>query len=319
VIVKSSNIGAIRIGFKVGTERLSRYVSTFGFGHQVSPDFPGESSGIVWSPEKWTESALASVSMGYQVGVTPLQMVTAVSSVANGGQLVEPRVVRAVYHGNRRYVVKPKVVRRAISADTAATLTAIMEQVVERGTARRARIAGYTIAGKTGTAAKLEGGRYSHSDYNASFIGFFPSRNPAAALIVVVDSPHGPNGYHGGSVAAPIFKRISEATLRHLGLAPTINPAPPVLVAQRGEATGHATATSGDAEPVVSFVADGPPGTVPDLHGMSAREAVRKLVKIGLSARVAGIGFVVSQEPPAGTPLEPGAVCRLRLARSRQP
>src|SRR6202043_884687 len=97
VIVRSSNIGAIKIGFRVGTERLSRYVSLFGFGHAVSPDFPGESPGIVWSPEKWTESALASVSMGYQVGVTPLQMVTAVSSVANGGELVEPRVVRAVY------------------------------------------------------------------------------------------------------------------------------------------------------------------------------------------------------------------------------
>src|SRR5262249_25716110 len=119
VIVKSSNIGAIKIGFRVGTERLSRYVARFGFGRPVSSDFPGESSGIVWQPEKWTDSALASVSMGYQIGVTALQMVTAVSSVANGGELVEPRVLRALYRGNRRYAVRPKTVRRAIAADTA--------------------------------------------------------------------------------------------------------------------------------------------------------------------------------------------------------
>src|SRR6185369_15207021 len=188
VIVRSSNIGAIKIGFKVGTERMSRYVARFGFGRPVSPDFPSESPGIVWNPTKWTDSALASVSMGYQVGVTPLQMVTAVSSVANGGQLVEPRVIRAVYRDNRRYAVVPKIVRRTISADTAATLTTIMEGVVadEHGTARAAKIDGYTIAGKTGTAAKLVKGlvkaHYSTSDYNASFVGFLPSRNPVVTI-----------------------------------------------------------------------------------------------------------------------------------------
>src|SRR5947199_5837497 len=114
VLIRSSNIGAIKIGFRVGTERLSRYVARFGFGRPVSPDFSGESPGIVWDPAKWTESALASVSMGYQVGVTPLQMITAVSSVANGGELVEPRVIRAIYRDNRRYAVQPKVVRRTI-------------------------------------------------------------------------------------------------------------------------------------------------------------------------------------------------------------
>ncbi|HXI30916.1 MAG TPA: penicillin-binding protein 2, partial [Vicinamibacterales bacterium] len=115
VIVKSSNIGAVKIGFKVGTERMSRFVGLYGFGRQVSPDFPAENPGIVWRPEKWTDTALASVSMGYQVAVTPLQMVAAVSSVANGGLYVEPRAVRAVYRGGVRYQTPTKAVRRTIS------------------------------------------------------------------------------------------------------------------------------------------------------------------------------------------------------------
>jgi len=124
VIVKSSNIGAIKIGLRIGTQRLSRYVERFGFGHPVSTDFPGENPGIVWDAAKWTERALASVSMGYQVGVTPLQMVSAVGSIANGGELVEPRVIRAIYRNNGRQEVKPRVLRRTVSPDTISALTA---------------------------------------------------------------------------------------------------------------------------------------------------------------------------------------------------
>ncbi|HMB79864.1 MAG TPA: penicillin-binding transpeptidase domain-containing protein, partial [Vicinamibacterales bacterium] len=236
--------------------------------------------------------------------------------VANGGELVEPRVIRAVYHDNRRYAVRQKIVRRTISAETSATLTGIMEGVVERGTAKLAQIPGFTIAGKAGTAAKLSNGHYSHSDYNASFVGFVPSRAPAFAIIVVIDSPHGPNGYTGGAVSAPIFKRIAEATLRYSGIGPTLNPAPPVLVARQDESSPSPTATAAPGDqPVVSFVADGPPGTVPDLRGMSARDAVRKLVKLGLNAHASGDGFVVSQDPQPGSPIDDDAVCRLVLER----
>jgi cell division protein FtsI (penicillin-binding protein 3) len=314
VIVKSSNVGAIKIGMKLGTARLSDYVARYGFGKPVSPDFPGESPGIVWSPEKWTESALASVAMGYQVGVTPLQMVAAVSAVANGGVYVEPRVLRAVYRDNRRFAVQAKTVRRAISSDTAAAMTGIMEGVVERGTARAAQIPGYAIAGKTGTAAKLVNGRYSASDWNASFVGFVPSRNPALAIIVVTDSPH-TKGHTGGVVSAPVFKRIAEESLRYLGIGPTVNPGTPVLVARRADPTAPQASAADEDEPVVSLVNDGPANTVPDLRGMSARDALRTLVKIGMNAHVSGDGFVVSQEPEAGAPIEADAVCRLVLDR----
>lgn len=318
VIVRSSNIGAIKIGFRVGTERLGRYVARFGFGHPVSPDFPGESPGIVWAPEKWTESALASVSMGYQVSVTALQMLTAASSVANGGEMVEPRVVRAVYRDNRRYAVQPRVVRRTITPDTAAALTSIMEGVVSNphGTATRAQIPGYTIAGKTGTAAKLVNGHYSTVDYNASFVGFVPSRNPEIAIIVVTDSPHVyPNT--GGFVSAPVFKRIAEATLRYMGVPPSIDPAPPVLIAPVETATVAAAESQTPPEPVVSLVTDQGPAAVPDLRGMSARDAIRRIVKIGMTPHVAGDGFVVSQDPQPGSPIEPGSPCRLVLKRAK--
>jgi cell division protein FtsI (penicillin-binding protein 3) len=314
VIVESSNVGAIKIGFKVGTERLSQYVQRFGFGRSVSRDFPGENAGIVWRADKWTEGALASVSMGYQIGVTPLQMAAAISSVANGGEYVEPRVVRAIYRDNRRFEIKPNVVRRTITTDTAAVLTSIMEGVVERGTAKPARIPGYTIAGKTGTAAKLIDHIYSKSDYNGSFVGFIPSRNPVVTILVVLDSPHGPHGYYGGSVSAPIFKRIAEATLRYLGVAPTINPDPPVIVA--GNEAVEVSGAS-EAPPQITVVRDGPPGTMPDLQGLSARDALRRLVKLGLTARVQGNGIVVAQDPPAGTALDTVGQCRLTLDRQR--
>jgi cell division protein FtsI (penicillin-binding protein 3) len=313
VIVKSSNVGAIKIGFRVGAERLSRYVDRFGFGRPVSPDFPGESPGIVWSADKWTDSALASVSMGYQIGVTPLQMIAAFSSVANGGEFVEPRLVRAVYRDGRRYAVHPKVLRRTIEPTTAATLISIMEEVVKRGTAKLADIPGYTIAGKTGTASKLINGHYAAAENNVSFAGFLPSRKPAVAIIVVLDAPHA-GGNSGGVVSAPIFKRIAEAAMRYLGVPPTINPAAPVLVARHDDAGAQATAALVEP-PVVNLVADGP-GTLPDVRGMSAREAMRTLVKLGLTARLSGDGFVVAQDPQPGAPLEEGGVCRLTLARA---
>jgi cell division protein FtsI (penicillin-binding protein 3) len=315
VIVKSSNVGAIRVGLRLGPERLGRYVSRFGFGQAIGPDFRGESPGIVWNPAKLDASALASVSMGYQVGVTPLQMVTAISSVANGGTLIEPRVARAFIKDGQRATVARKALRRTISPATAAELTAIMEAVVERGTAKTAQIEGYTIAGKTGTAAKLVNGHYSKSDYNASFVGFVPSRQPALSIIVVIDSPHaGP--YAGGAVAAPIFKRIAEASLRHLGVAPTINALPPVFVA-RHEAPSASVVPRPVHDPgVVEAMAPPPqPGVMPDLRGQSAREALRVLTSIGATARMVGSGFVVDQSPEPGAPLQGGEVSVLRLGR----
>jgi cell division protein FtsI (penicillin-binding protein 3) len=313
VIVKSSNVGAIKVGLRVGAERMGLYIRRFGFGRPTSPDFPGESPGIVWEPSKLNDSALASVSMGYQVGVTPLQMAAAASVIANGGTLFEPHVVRAIVKGGQRTLVEPKAVRRAILPETAATLTEIMEKVVIDGTAKAAQLVSYNVAGKTGTADKLINGRYSPYQQNVSFVGFVPSRRPALTVIVMVDSPR-VGGDTGGAIAAPIFKRIADASLRHLGVTPTINPQPPVIVA-RNQETPVAPASAVGTPNVVTIPATMTETGLPDLRGMSAREALRELARLGLTARMEGIGVVVDQHPVAGSPLEPGATCTLVLNR----
>jgi cell division protein FtsI (penicillin-binding protein 3) len=317
VIVKSSNVGAIKIGLRLGAERLGRYVGHFGFGTRLSPDFPGESAGIVWQPSQWTESALASVSMGYQVSVTPLQMATAASTVANGGELVQPRIVRAVIGADGRVPVPRKVIRRVTSPETAAEMTAIMEAVVEEGTGKEARLQDFTVAGKTGTANKNKNGHYLEHDYNVSFVGFVPSRKPALTIIVVIDTPRGPNPPFGGTVSAPIFHRIADAALRYLGVAPTVNPVPPVLVARYD--AGDEIKVSGPARPMTIVPAANPAlmGQVvlPELRGLSGREAMRALARLGITPRVVGEGVVIDQNPLPGSVLEPGGTCRLGLGR----
>jgi membrane peptidoglycan carboxypeptidase len=294
---------------------MSDYVERYGFGHPVAPsDFRGENSGIVFTRDRLNELALASMSIGYQVAVTPLQMLAAVSSIANGGTYIEPRVVRAMYRNNVRVPVVPNVVRRSVNPDTAATMTSIMEGVVDHGTGKgTAQIDGYTVAGKTGTAAKVINGRYSNL-YMASFVGFLPSRHPELAIIVVIDSPRA-GGYYGGVVSAPVFRRIAEAALPHLGIAPTINPNPPVLLAESRE-NPRLPAASGARVPAVSLVSDVPPGAMPDLRGLTLREATREVVKLGMTLRPAGDGLVVSQTPAPGTLVPAGSICQLVLARA---
>jgi cell division protein FtsI (penicillin-binding protein 3) len=187
--------------------------------------------------------------------------------------------------------------------------------VVERGTAKAAQIPGYTIAGKTGTAAKLVNGRYQKSDYNASFVGFIPSRKPALTILVVIDSPHG-SGYTGGAVSAPVFKRIAEASMTYLGIPPTIDPPPPVIVTthepnQQGGAVRPTVLNLGPtARP--AFTDN---GLMPDLRNLSARDALHYLSRLGMAARMSGDGFVISQKPEPGTVLVRGDTCELKLGR----
>jgi cell division protein FtsI (penicillin-binding protein 3) len=311
VIVKSSNVGAIKMGLQIGAERMGQYVRRFGFGQALLPDLAGQSRGIVWRPEQLNDSALASVSMGYQIGVTPVQMATAVSAVANGGTLYQPHVVRAVLRGDEREPVPVNALRRVVSRETAARLTGIMEEVVGRGTGRLAALDGYQVAGKTGTAAKIVNGRYSAAEYNVSFAGFVPSRQPVFAILVVVDTPRNGSPY-GGTVAAPIFRRIADAGLRHLGVPPTIHPPPVVLAGDTSDPI--VTPIRAAVAPAAPPPAAGGP-IMPDVRGLSARDAVRILSAAGLVVRVSGSGLVAEQSPAPGAPIEAADVSELALRR----
>lgn len=322
VIVKSSNVGAIRIGRVTGAQSLAEFARAFGFGWLTPRGLPYSSRGALLRPtDRWSDSALASVSMGYQVGVTPIQMVAAAGVIANGGTLYEPHVVRAVLAGRQRRPTPIRPLHRVISPETAALMTSIMEDVVVSGTAKAAAIDGYSVAGKTGTARKAAVGRRGYTDeYNASFVGFVPSRDPVFAGLVVIDAPKG-KGYYGGAVAAPVFKRLALAALRHRGVPPNVDGArvERVLVARHEPASVATTGVVQSAQVVTAapppLTAELPPATMPDVRNLGAREALRRLTRLGIQVRMRGHGVVTAQDVAPGTPLEPGGVCELVLAR----
>lgn len=220
VIQKSSNIGAAKTGMALGEQRLHRYLQTFGFGQKTEIDLPGEGAGLVKRPKDWGRRSVASISMGQEVGVTPLQMVSAIAALANEGVLMKPYVVSEIRgpEGHLLKRVSPQVRRRVVSPETAHTVTKILEGVVTDGTGGKAAIPGFRVAGKTGTAQKIDPrtGSYSVSRFVTSFAGYVPADNPRLAMLVVIDEPQG--DAWGGTVAAPVFSRVGEQVLNYLGV-----------------------------------------------------------------------------------------------------
>ncbi len=233
VLIKSSNVGIIKIGQRLGREGMYSYVRRFGFGSRTGVALPGEVAGLVRTVDRWSGSSLASMSMGQEIGVTALQMARLFSAVANGGLLVQPSVVHAIRRQDGSEVVpeRPEPVR-VMSAETAATMKAILEQVVETGTGRRARIPGYRVAGKTGTAQMINPVSRSYRDgfYLASFCGFTPLNKPSLVGVAMLYDPRG-GQYYGGSIAAPLFQKVVRRSLRVLDVPPLktrpVPPAPP--------------------------------------------------------------------------------------------
>jgi cell division protein FtsI (penicillin-binding protein 3) len=222
VIQKSSNIGAAKIAMQLEEVRLYRYIKAFGFGEKSDIDLPGEMAGLTKEPKDWGRRSLASIAMGQEIGVTPLQLVTAISAVANGGWLMKPYVVSEIRDAGGHLVARmePHVRRQPISTATARTLTEIVEGVVTNGTGRKAAVPGYRVAGKTGTAQKIDPrtGAYSSSLLIGSFVGYVPAEDPRLAIVVVIDEPKAEAW--GGVVAAPVFRRIAEQVLPYLGVSP---------------------------------------------------------------------------------------------------
>ncbi|HPF43304.1 MAG TPA: stage V sporulation protein D [Syntrophomonadaceae bacterium] len=274
VVENSCNVGFVKVGLEVGVDTYFKYINSFGFGQKTGIDLPGEATGILVNQKNAKQIDLATMSMGQANAVTPIQLVTAVSVIANGGNLVKPHMVKQVID-NEGIVIKknePQIVRRVISEETAKTLAGILEGVVSNGTGKNAYIEGYKVAGKTGTAQKVAPtGGYMASEYVASFLGFAPADNPKLACIVVVDAPQG-YPYYGGWVAAPPFREILKDSLRYL------------------EVPAHELKdqTKDSIEQVL----------VPDVVNLPLAEAISTINNRGLNVKVSGTGNIVWQQTP---------------------
>ena len=338
ILAQSSDVGAIKIAVRLGAPRFYEYIRAFGFGAPTGVDLPGESRGLLHHLENWSAISVGSVSMGQEIGVTPIQLATAVSVIANGGLLIKPRVVQQMKRGEQVLPTPASLSvadpRRVIRPETAATLRRLMEGVVLHGTGTLARLDGWTAAGKTGSAQKIDPatGRYSPTQLIASFTGFAPINNPAVTILISLDSPVGL--HEGGQVAAPVFKRIAEQVLSYLDV-PRDAPLNPRLIqaAYRRQMAGEAatledfspTDFSGqpDAPPVASNQAEPEPKShapevamaadeggyigVPDFSGKTMREVTEMCLRLGLDPLVVGSNLAVEQHPVAGTQVRRGA------------
>ena len=222
IVKNSCNIGVIQVGTRLDEKVFEKSIRRFGFGSLTEISLPGEVNGLVRSTKDWSKISLASLSIGQEIAVTPIQLIMAISAIANRGTLMKPMIVKEIVdsHQNRVKVFKPKPVRQVVSTETALTMTKILEQVVVDGTGKGAKVPGYRIAGKTGTAQKFDfsTGKYSKNKYSALFVGYAPVENPQIAILVLLDEPRG--SYYGGIVAAPVFKEIASKALPYLSIPP---------------------------------------------------------------------------------------------------
>jgi cell division protein FtsI (penicillin-binding protein 3) len=311
VLQNSSNVGSIKVGLSLGRDRYYRYMTAFGFGAPTGVGLAGESRGQLRDPQRWSALSLPTMSIGQEVSVTALQMVAAFGAIANGGTLMQPRLVRAVFDADGRETrrFEPKPVRQVISPETARTLTRLMTQVVSAGTGHNAAIPGYEVAGKTGTAQKLDPAtrRYSRNPGVLSFVGFVPADEPRLVILVMLDEPK--NEKWGSEAAAPIFSAIGTEVLRYLDV-PARDTAPLSIVTGPTEgATGRLRlASAAAAEPAIEE------RVMPELRGHTLRQALATLAPLGVAVKVAGRGGrVAEQSPPPGETLDAEAGVRLTL------
>ncbi len=347
-LVVSSNVGIAKVATRLKRGVLYQYARNLGFGQPTWIDLPGEVTGTLKRPAQWSGTTLTSMSIGYEVDATPLQVLTAYCALANGGLLVQPYVVaeRRTLTGEVVWRMRPDSIRRAFRRETAQQLLPVFERVVNEGTGKAAHIEGLPVAGKTGTAFKAVGGRYQSGAYRASFVGFFPADDPLVALIVVLDEPK--RSIYGGQVAAPIFRRVAE---RWIGTFPKIaermaltqelpkrpvRPVPSVIgqpmavAATRLWAEGLEVSTSAMDPLLVARQRPAPADSVPlrtdvrlelaaldslapkmpNLIGLSARQAVYWLQTYGTRVRLEGHGRVIAQWPTPGAALPAEAYLR---------
>ncbi len=331
VLAKSSNIGAIQVGLRVGQQNMYDYVRRFGFGQKTGIQLPGESGGKLRKLKGWGTTSLASIAMGQEVSVTTVQLAQAGSVVANGGLLVRPRLV--LKKGDETVPPAPPV--RAIKPDTAITMRQMMEGVVLHGTGTGARLAGYSVGGKTGSAQIYDyaSRHYTHT-YNGSFMGFAPVTNPSIVIVVTLNGTHGTAGF-GGAAAAPVFKAVAAEALRVLEVpkdVPDESPLPTLVAADVSDLSDANLSAQNiledgdeDAVPAQAFVGPRPDNkpappkavlpTVPNFVGKTMRVVLAEAAAKGVAVAPNGSGIARAQKPPAGAVLHEGERISVQFSR----
>jgi cell division protein FtsI (penicillin-binding protein 3) len=340
-LAKSSNVAAIKLGIRVGDASMYDFMTRYGFGCKTGVELQGETSGLVRNVKKWLPSAIGSIAIGQEVGVTPLQMAAAFGTLANDGIRIAPHLVREIRaaDGSVVYSATPEQ-HKVVSAETARTMRHMLEEVTINGTAKKAKLDGYSAAGKTGTAQKIDPRTktYSKTKFIGSFVGFAPVENPAVVIIVVIDEPAG--SYHGGEVAAPVFNEIAEQILPGLNVTPDteLKAAPlPGLLAEwmlnpayltrlraeqerekeeRDATLPQVVQGDGRMTQVVYTAATKRAVLMPDLRGRSVRDAARVCSQLGLQLEAQGEGRALKQHPQAGEEVETGQTVRIDFGRS---
>ena len=298
-IVKNSiNTCFAMIGQILTGEKLNDYAKRFGFGEPTGVELPGEASGMLFDSDNMVDSDIATMSIGQSIAVTPIQLCTAMSAIANDGILLKPHIVKSIYNADGSlYKEKGREeVRRVLTSATDKTLMGLLEQVVATGGGQKAQVKGYRVAGKTGTAQKINKDTAGYMDgrYIASFCGFAPVDNPQLVVLVIIDDPTA-GSFYGGQIAAPVAGEIFSQLLRYKHIEPSIDPFESMDKNKKNDKrVSEATA---------------PPGKLimPDLSGMSIREASQKLGELGLGMNIYGTGLSTGQSIPANTVVEPGS------------
>jgi cell division protein FtsI (penicillin-binding protein 3) len=319
VIKKSSNIGAAKIGMKLGPQKMDHYLKGFGFGQRTGITYAGENFGLVRNIMS-NRSLIdrVTVAFGQGITITPIQMAMALGAMANNGILMRPLLVKEIVDHQGRVVkqFQPTPVRQVISAETAQTMMAMMKTVTEPGgTGTEAVPKGYTVAGKTGTAQKVVGRSFSKSKYYALFIGAVPAERPVLAIVVIVDEPKG--AIYGGTVAAPIFREIAGQAMRFLGYFPSPQPPSPTETIQvKHPAPAPAKVTPLPPLPAAVVPIDNknrPLHAMPNLKGKTIREVIAILSNAGIRCQVEGQGLAFDQKPEPGAPLPANNQCLVRF------
>jgi stage V sporulation protein D (sporulation-specific penicillin-binding protein) len=340
-VQNSCNVVFVTVGQRLGVEKLYKYIRDFGFGKTTGILLPGEAPGLVLPEERVGPVELATNSFGQGIAVTPLQMITAVAAIANGGKLMQPQIVKAIVDSKGKVVkeFKPKIVRRVISEETSATMREILKSVVAEGTGKAGYIEGFDVAGKTGTTEKYMPGKYV-----ASFVGFAPADDPKVIVLVVIDEPNNPETHFGSQLAAPVVKSILDDTLKYLEVKPKGVKKPETVMVPDVRNMKLYEAERIILENKLDFILQGngdtvfdqvpKPGAlvnentkiilylngvsteevvVPDLKGKSVKEATEILNSLGLRIKIKGTGFAVDQSPKEGTLVKKGEVVEVEF------